>query len=211
MFGGLKCVILADVGSTALRHATKTDYLGCTYNGAQIASEYLRSGRLDVISIITPTRSRRSILSLDESSAWEQLLLFRPGLTIRTDGFEAMLAGLPKPRFEGYQARQLHEQGVFAPTHRGMYMGTNIKWTKGEKTEIHFSARALLDMLAGRCSPDLFLRRVGLDEHNAFKYHLDKGETIHSIALKPGGVDADDDQIVVEFRDDPAARPLSGA
>jgi hypothetical protein len=207
-FDGLKCVILADVGSTALRNPTKVDHLRYTYNGGQVASKFLQSNKLDVVLIVTPRRERRSLADLRASIEWEQFVFCRPGLKVDTAGFERMLARLPSPRFEGYQARQLHEQRVFSPRSRGMYMGTNVKWTKGEKTEIQFSARSLLDMLAGRCSAEQFMRRVGLDDRNVFKYHLDLGETISSIDLNPGGLDEDDDQIVIGFSDDPAARHL---
>ncbi|MBB5281628.1 hypothetical protein [Pacificimonas flava] len=74
-------------------------------------------------------------------------------------------------------------------------MSTNVSWRKGEKSEIKFSARAFLDLLAGRITP-----KQG------------NGSLIHrpamwskqiSIAARPSpifvsklGPDADDDHIV---------------
>jgi hypothetical protein len=211
-FRGLKCAILTDVGSTALRYIDRLDPTRRVFNGSQIIEEYLRdsNAKLDVVSVITPKRSRRRMDRLDETVEWEQTLFCRPGLAnaIDVSGFEAMQSLLPKPRLEGYQVRQLHEKQIFSPSGMGNYMGTNITWTKGEKSEVKFSARALLDLLGDRCSADQFLRRVGLADHNIFKGHLDRGETISAISLKSGGPDEDDDQIVVEFRDDAGARKL---
>lgn len=211
MFSGLRCVILADVGSTALRDADRVDHSGRVYNAAQIGHEFLlREGRrLDVINLVTPKRRRRRIDRFEETVEWEQTILCRPGLYLDTSGFERMLAVLPTPNLEGYQARQLHEQQVFSPTRRGRYMGTLITWTKGEKTEIRFSSRAFLDLLAGRETPERFMRQVGLGEANIFKGHLDRGETISEVRLESGGPDEDDDHIVVVFKDDPGARPLN--
>ena len=84
-----------------------------------------------------------------------------------------------------------------------------ISWTKGEKTEVRISSRALLDTLAGRETPDRLMRMLRIGENNIFKLCLERGETISSIHLELGGPDEDDDWIVVEFRDDAAARPLS--
>ena len=53
------------------------------------------------------------------------------------------------------------------------------------------------------------MRMLGIGENNVFKGHLDRGETIASIRLEAGSPDEDDDVIVVEFGDDPAARPLA--
>lgn len=210
-FTGTKCVILADVGSIALRHVEKRDYTNRVINGQQIIEAYLGSPEceLDVVAVITPNRMREIWSSLQETIDWKTVLFCKPGLQIDPSGFEAMEKALPKPRREGYQARQLHEQNAFAPQNRGQYLGTNVTWEKGVKSEVRFSARALLDTLAGRETPEQFMRMLSIrDNNNIFKSHLDRGETISSIRLEPGSADDDDDSIVVEFRDDPAARPL---
>lgn len=209
-FIGTKCVILADVGSTALRRVEERDYTGRVISGRQIIDAYLssRECELDVVAVMTPNRGRKQMDSLEETVDWKTVLFCKPGLTIDLSGFEAMTKALPSPNLEGYQARQLHEQNVFSPQGRGQYLGTHINWEKGVKSEIRISARALLDTLAGRETPERLMRRLSVGENNIFKSHLDRGETIASIKLEPGSADDDDDTIVVEFQDDPAARPL---
>lgn len=209
-FKGTKCVILADVGSTALRRVEKRDYTGRVISGQQIIEAYLgsRECELDVVAVMTPNRGRRRMDSLEETVDWKTVLFCKSGLAIDLSGFEAMSQVLPKPNLEGYQARQLHEQNVFSPQNRGQYLGTTITWEKGVKSEIKFSARALLDTLAGRETPERLMRRLSTGKGNIFKSHLDRGETIASIRLEPGLADDDDDMIVVEFQDDPGARSL---
>jgi hypothetical protein len=116
---------------------------------------------------------------------------------------------LPKPRLEGYQSRQLHEQSVFAPTGRSRYMATRVSWRKGEGTEIRMPARFLLDVLAGRIPADRALSLINGNGPNVLALHLDRGETISGLRLEPSGPDMDDDQIVIEFRDNPGARLLA--
>lgn len=212
LFQGLKCVILADVGSTALRRVDETDHTARVFHGKQIITEFLRTrgSGLDVVAVITPERAYHRLTSLDHTLSWKLRVFCHPGVTIDIGGFEKLLRLLPPPSLEGYQSRQLHEQGVFSPLGRGRYMGTTISWRKGEKTEIKFSARAFVDTLAGRETPERFMRMLssGTNGSNFIKLHLDRGETISAIRLESGGLDEDDDQIVIEFRDDPGARRL---
>jgi hypothetical protein len=211
-FRGIRCVILADVGSTALRQFDKTDHLGRVYNGQQIAGYFLghqTNPGIDVVAIVTPHRSSRGLSGFNDAIEWKFGLYCREGQQIDFGGFRRLVNILPKPRREGYQSRQLHEQSVFAPSARRRYLGTNISWRKGEKTEIRFSARALLDLLAGRITPDQAKLVFDSTGSKAVKVHLDRGETIASLYLEPGGPDSDDDHIVIEFSDDPAARVLS--
>lgn len=90
-------------------------------------------------------------------------------------------------------------------------MGTNVTWKKGESTQVRFSARAFLDTLAGRETPERLMRRLSTGSSNVFKLHLDRGETISSIRLESGAPDEDDDWIVIEFRDDAGARTLDAS
>ena len=54
---------------------------------------------------------------------------------------------LPKPKYEGYQARSLHLQSVFDPQELDHYLGSNITF-RGEDTVTKISARALHELLA---------------------------------------------------------------
>lgn len=210
-FKGIRCVMLADVGSTALRRFDHTDHTARVYNGSQIAAHYLRSKAnpgIDVVAIVTPNRGSSGFTGYSDTMAWKIGLCCRSDIQIDTDQFERLTATLPPPRREGYQSRQLHEQSVFAPTAKGRYLSTNISWRKGDKSEIKFSARAFLDLLAGRITPEQAKRIFDSTASNVVKAHLDRGETIADLRFEPGGPDNDDDHIVIAFSDDPAARKL---
>lgn len=211
LFGGLRCVVLGDVGSTALRQLESRDCTNRVVSGSQIISDFLTlpSAGLDVVVVITPNRTRRRLDSLQETIEWKLAIFCRPGLEIETSGFDALVAQLPPPRREGYQARQLHEQGVFSPLSRGRHLPMSISWRKGEQTQIRISARALLDTLAGRETPERLMKKLSVNgANNIFKLHLDRGETISAIRIEEQGPDDDDDWIVIEFQDDPSARLL---
>jgi hypothetical protein len=210
-FSGTRCVILADVGSTALRRFDQHDHTNRVFDGGQISNAFLASKPdpgIDVVAIVTPNRRSSGLAGYRDTVEWKIGLCCRPGVGIDPSGFDRIAMILPKPRREGYQSRQLHEQSVFAHTSKGRYMGTMISWRKGEKSEIKFSARALLDLLAGRITPEQAKRVFDTTAGNALKHHLDRGETIADLRLEPGGPDADDDHIVISFSDDPAARQL---
>lgn len=210
-FKGIRCVILADVGSTALRRFDETDYTGRVYNGNNIVGYYLGSQAdpgIDVVAIVTPSRRSSGLNGYHDTIEWKIGLCCRSGVQIDPTGLERLAATLPPPRREGYQSRQLHEQSVFAPTAKGRYMGTGISWRKGDKSEIRFSARAFLDLLAGRITPEQAKRIFDSSAGHVLKAHLDRGETIADLRLEPGGPDSDDDHIIITFSDDPAARQL---
>jgi hypothetical protein len=213
-FKGIRCVILADVGSTALRRFDNFDYTNRVYNGGQIADHFFRSKAnpgIDVIAIVTPNRKNWGLAGFRETIEWKIGLHCRPCVNIDPAGFERLAETLPPPRREGYQSRQLHEQSVFAPNAKGRYLSTQVSWRKGDKSEIKFSARAILDLLAGRITPEQAKRAFDSLAGKALKAHLDRGETIADLRLEPGGPDQDDDHIVFTFSDDPAARELKAS
>ncbi len=76
--------------------------------------------------------------------------------------------------------------------------------------EVRISSRALIDLLAGRITAEQFRREVGErpGEKNFFKHWLDTGKTIQGLAFEPGGLDEDDDHLVITLADDPGASPL---
>lgn len=121
-----------------------------------------------------------------------------------------LAAVLPKPRFEGYQARSAFRQSMFSPTARGWWVGMQIKIETQGDVEVRMSARVMLDLLAGRISPEQFRREVGErdGDENWFRLWLDQGKTLSGVTVESGGLDKDDHYLVLRFSDDPAARPL---
>ena len=78
---------------------------------------------------------------------------------------------------------------------------------------IKVSARALLDLLAGRITMEQFQHFTGLEhkpnQPNIFAHRLSQGDTLADIKIESGGTDEADGWLVVHFKHDPAAAPLT--
>ena len=79
--------------------------------------------------------------------------------------------------------------------------------------EHKFSARALIDLLAGRVDPKTFVRETGglAMKTNLFAHWLDRGMTIQDARFESGGLDEDDDYLIFTFADDAGAREFRAA
>ncbi len=213
-FDGVRCVLLGDAGSTLLRRLDSSMRSPHSYTGRQIIENFLGKPdcELDVICAFSPHRSPNFMSVHREPLTWRMTVFARPGVTVSLLGLEALRAALPRPRFEGYQARSLQQQAAYSTSSRGWYLGTHISSGR-EMMTISISARALLDLLAGRITPDQFNHMVGMKEtptqKNLFKHRLDLGDVISSVRIEPGGVDEDDDRLIIELSRDPSAAPLT--
>ena len=213
-FDGIRCVLLGDAGSRLLRHLDGSMRSPHSYTGRQIIESFLGKPDcgLDVICTFSPHRSPNFTSVLREPLTWRMTVFVRDGVSVPMGGLEALRATLPLPRFEGYQARSLQQQAAYSTNSRGWYLGTHITSGRGTMT-ISISARALLDLLAGRITPDQFNHMVGMKEtptqKNLFKHRLDQGDVISSVRIEPGGIDEDDDRLVIELARDPSAAPLT--
>jgi hypothetical protein len=142
---------------------------------------------------------------------WNVSFFGTPALPEAPGALERVAGLLPPPHYEGYQARSLFRQGSFSPLGTGQYLGMTIKGNHGEgKFSVEFSARMLLDLLAGRLSEERFRRQLSgrSGDENIFKVWLDRGFTMSGAEMLPRDMDEDDDHIVLHFTDDPAARPF---
>lgn len=99
---------------------------------------------------------------------------------------------------------------MFDPKGFGLYLPPRITTTMRGPVTVRLPARALLDLLAGRIDPETFRRETsGLaTKSNLFKVWLDQGRTIQGPAFESGGLDEDDDHLVLTLADDAGAREL---
>jgi hypothetical protein len=212
-FAGTRCLFLADAGSTLLRRLDDSDPLGRVVSGGRIITHFLSQENcgLDVVCVFSPYRARSSFSAAHDALNWRVTAFSRSGISIPMAGIEALVAVLPRPRFEGYQARSLQHQKSFATTARGCYVGTSIR-SGPQKMTIKISARSLLDLLAGRVNQDQFMHSMGCRGDsgmtNMFELCLSRGEVISDIRIEHGTVDEDDDRLVVEFSQDPSVSKL---
>jgi hypothetical protein len=119
---------------------------------------------------------------------------------------EKLVASLPPPYLHGYQARSWAQQGMLSPQGRGQYLPLSYSGG-GDRMTVRVSARALLELLAGRMTPDQIKPWVTGDR-NPFEDKLAQGYAISSISLEPHGPNKDDDYVLVEMKPDPNAAPF---
>lgn len=212
-FEGLRCVLVADAGARLLRDLNPSMRSIGAVTGSQVIEHFLSKadGAVDAVIILAPIRKSRSINWTSERRLWRADLFARRGLVLSRSGVDDLVAHLPLPRFEGYQARSLHQQAAYRHDARGWYLGTHMA-SKETAMTIKISARALLDLLAGRITTEQFQNFTGLadklTQRNIFAHRLNQGDILSDIEIEPGGIDEDDDWLVVHFKQDPAAAPL---
>lgn len=204
--GTLRAIFLGDAGSSLLRDIRPISARR-EVSGEQIISRFLQRNEVDLVAVFVPRRaSENAMWNYNNPRLWHTFAY------TRTISDEAALQGLselrnqlPAPYLHGYQARSWHKQGATNPQARGHYLGA--KWTSGMgKAKVQISARGLQEFLAGRITADQ-LRHMVVGEHNPFEINLRQGKTIAGAAFQkePG---KDDDYVIFEFDDDPAARRL---
>lgn len=208
--GSLRGVFLGDSGSTLLRDIDSASGIS-TLSGRTIIRQFLKDGNLDFVVTFVP---RHRILytqwTNDNPKCWH---IYIDGRTLEIEADLERLGTLrnvlPKPRLYGYQARSWHEQRMFEPQSRGHYVPATwyIEHEGENKMTAKISVRALQELIAGRIDQAQF-QRWALGEVNYFERALTQGQTISKIQFEKAGPDEDDDYVVIEFSDDPAARKL---
>lgn len=213
--GTLRIILVADVGSTLLRHISsyrERFNRGNTVSGTDIIQSFLKknSDRIDAVIVFTAQRESQPLRR--DSLSWCGHA-FSNNSELKSEiknRFNNIISLLPSPVIEGYQARSLHLQGAFSPKARGHYLGVNMT-SKMDSIRLSISSRLLLDLLAGRIKPDQLPFFMGdrPGEIGLIKRLLDNGKTLSHIEMAPRNLDEDDDYLVLSFTDDPAARPLN--
>lgn len=216
--GVRRMLFLADGGSRLLRDigsSGERDPTGRRKSGSDIIGHFMakRPEAFDAITVFAPYKEWSSVPDPfgRKPRRWNVTFFGTDRLPDPPPALDRIAGVLPEPHYQGYQARSLLRQDKFKPASRGEYLGMTIKrQSAGAELEIHFSARLLLEMLAGRISEERFRAILGMSakDTNIFKRWLDGGRMISGAELVPGGVDEDDDHLVLRFRDDPAARDL---
>jgi hypothetical protein len=214
-FEGLRCIVVADVGARMLRLQNESMCTQGTVTGKQVIEHFLReaTGAVDVVLAISPFLNNHPFVYPLEPIHWRASLYVRPGLQLPEFGVNKLVAALPQARFEGYQARSLQQQAAFRYDARGRYVATKgtISLERSRMT-IKISARAFLDLLAGRITVEQFQHFTGLgdrpEQRNIFKHRLEQGDILSDVRIEHGGLDEDDDWLVIELKQDPSATLL---
>lgn len=213
-FGTIRVVVVADVGSSLLRQIGsygERHSLGGAASGSSIISQFMKQNAGKIEGVVTVSPYRKGNPFRHSELSWRvEIFSNDSGLKTKlSEGFNKAIAALPKPRFEGCQARSLFLQDAFSPKRMGWYVGVHME-NRMENTTLHIPARALLDLLAGRITPQQFTHFMGDQQGDVslIKSLLDNGNTLSKIEMSKRDIDVDDDHIVLHFTDDPAARAL---
>jgi hypothetical protein len=204
--GTLRGIFLGDAGCSLLRNICPISG-GKEVTGHQIINRFLQNNPIDMVGVFVPRRRNENATWHHENPRLWHLYLYSQ--TLQEDQFERILAirdELPNPHLHGYQARSWLRQGMTLPQARGHYLGMRL--TGGiRKMKVHISARGLQEFMAGRLNAEQ-LRNFIVGDHNPFEFNLAKGKMITDVKFESTGINEDDDYLVFEFDDDPAASPL---
>lgn len=211
--GTHRFIFLGDAGSTLLRRIGEVGEMDPTHrfvSAKQIISHFVTAHAKSIEAVVTVSPGRRSNVYGRDEFFWKVAAFPRPGFSLDLAPLNAIFGHLPRPLLEGYQARSLFRQGMFDPKGFGLYLPPRITTTMRGPVTVRLPARALLDLLAGRIDPETFRRETsGLaTKSNLFKVWLDQGRTIQGAAFESGGLDEDDDHLVLTLADDAGAREL---
>ncbi len=197
----LRCVFLVDVGCYMLRRLRPLSGGGLEIGGEQVIWHALKKLSIDVVCVFSPFRHREFGFGGGSTLYWK-VTYFDKRIGCSTqeyDNLKRLAAQLPRPRFEGYQARERHRQGAFNdPASYAWYLGSSIQWD-GYRMSIKVPSRLVLDYLAGRISQADFSRHAFGDDKNYFESELARGNTIQNAKFVSGGLDEDDDHIVFDM------------
>ena len=196
----LRAVLMVDAGCNLLRTLRRGGMV-MEISGEEIVRHALRKLSIDLVLVCSPFREPPQILSPNRSNLYWKVTCFDGRQDVPENDYqllEKMAGVLPKPRFEGYQARAMHKDGQFEPQQRGWYSGTTITSDKGVMT-IKISSRLVQEYLAGRFDAATFQNYAFGGDENVFDRELSRGRTIQGIRFERGGVDRDDDFLVFDM------------
>jgi hypothetical protein len=205
--GILKAIFLGDAGCRLLRDIRP---IGGTreVTGEQIIRAFLERNSVDFVLVFVPRRASEYAVWNHENPRMWFTYVYAKTLSdeAQINGIKRMADMMPSPYLHGYQARSWHQQRMFDPQGKGHYLAPHLTLNRTKMT-LRISARGLQEFMAGRLSLEQ-LKNFVVGDHNPFEFELSKGRTIRNVSFEPKGTDSDDDYLIFEFEDDPAAQPL---
>jgi len=198
--GTLRCVILVDAGCSLLRWLRPMSAVH-EVSGDAIIRHAIRKRSIDVVIVISPHRQQELVFTTQSTLHWN-ITCFDRRLVIpegEYDRIRSMAEQLPRPRLEGYQARDLHRQRMFEIGHTSWNLPTKIVTRAGGIMTIKLSAGLLHQYLAGMVDAEQFSDKAFDSRGNPFTGQLQRGHTIQNVRFESGGVDEDDDYVVFDL------------
>ncbi|MBQ0749414.1 MAG: hypothetical protein KBT70_04365 [Roseovarius sp.] len=211
--GVSRIIFLVEAGSRFLAElgGRQHNYLEGYSRPHHIIQKFIddKKGKLDAVVVLVPVveQSFGSFGQFRPKRYWSARIFSSEdrnpaSLTAAVDGITEQL---PPPRFNGCNARSLVRQKAMQHDARGWYLGANYTMFNDEIT-YRMSSRAFQDFLANRINESQFRHSIGSSEDEPIiAGFLQQGYTIKDAMFEPGGIDEDDDHIVLKFAKDPAA------
>lgn len=215
--GVLRTIFLFEAGSrflAELRNTHRAPEFERYSTAQQIIRKFLqdKSKSVDAVVVFIPTRHDfpRHKFNSEHVSSWEVRMFVNDSSIVNSlsAALELITSKLPRPKFDGYNARSLIRQKAMRFDSQGWYL--SVRWNmENDKASYRMPARALQDFLARRISEEQFRRFVGDEEDGpSLGRFLKRGFTIQNVQFESGGTDEDDDYLVFELALDAAARPF---
>jgi hypothetical protein len=206
--GVLKGIFVGDAGCSLLRDLGRAGGGTREIRGEEILRTFVRRQDVDFVVAFVPRRvNEYAMWDFDNPRIWHTHIFTNRLTEAQFTKVKDLTQLLPSPYLHGYQARSWHQQRMFDPQGRGHYLPPKLTSGWG-KMSVQISARGLQEFLAGRIGREQFARWVS-GELNLFETQLASGKTIASVSLERSGSEEDDDYVVFEFAEDPAALPLT--
>ena len=202
-----KVIWLCDAGADLLRDCGKPRIGSRGITAEEIIQNFLfRYPEIDLVCVLSPQHTEHT-LGHKIDHWWQLTPIAKEKVKdlVNQRFLNAILEKLPKPRFAGYQARHLVLQGAYAPNKQGWYEGVVYRSNKSDGS-VEVSARLIIDLLAGRITPEQFSKNMGnRDGVNIFARILSSGVTFNNIEFQSGGEDKDDDKVILYYSKDAGA------
>lgn len=202
----LKVIFLFDGGCDLLNRMVPLSPL-YEVGASDIIEHFLNRNahKLDFVCVLSPNKESyftRILNFREDSSNWD-LHIFKSKKAPQDavpHKIKDIVSILPKPNYEGYQARSLHAQGVFSPDSQIETVGTQTTFSgAGNYMTIKMSARTLFNYLSGEVDFDGFTRDAFGSQKNVFAHQKSRGMQIKNVYLDGDDSNQDDDYVVFEL------------
>jgi hypothetical protein len=206
--GVRRLIFLGDAGCGLLRDLGTSGLSPRPFSGGQIILRFLRDyPGIDFVLVVSAKRERSASAS-QATRTWKRHIFTQKCGHCSGDleRLNLLIDKMLPPNLSGYTAYSWHEQRMCEAKAVGKYVPTRVSIGRN-RMDVRISARALQELIAGRISAEAF-RNWTFGHNNPVSREIDAGRTISSVRLEPQGNGEDDDYLVFEFRDDPAARDL---
>jgi hypothetical protein len=212
-FEGIRAVVLWDVGLTTVYRSGMPHSWEPIYEYKEIIERFILDHPvgLDAVFVVTAREWRANELFFNAIYPSRKLQWhiepFCNGREFDLSKLREIFSHFPSPRYIPTAVRERTKAGWFNLGGIDQYRSLEISGGPNLPNEVRFSAKALTDFVGGRLSEAEFREYTGLVQTH-FESMTNGGRTLTNIKFESGGIDSDDDTVVMEFGFDFALKPF---